>query len=98
MRKSAILVSGSNVTNAHPSSTIIDNLLDLSWVTAYFYFDTNDTTKQDLGQLLNSLVTQLSALSYEPDKVLDTLYVKESNGKHPPRDEDLIEVRICVIR
>ncbi|KAJ7897905.1 ectomycorrhiza-induced ankyrin-domain/NACHT-domain-containing protein [Mycena olivaceomarginata] len=74
------------------ASTIIDNLLDLSWVTAYFYFDTNDTTKQDLGQLLNSLVTQLSALSYEPDKVLDTLYVKESNGKHPPKHEDLVKV------
>ncbi|KAJ7907461.1 hypothetical protein B0H13DRAFT_1505709, partial [Mycena leptocephala] len=73
-------------------STIIDKLLGLSRVTAYFYFDTNDPTKQDLGQLLNSLVTQLSAVSYEPDKVLDTLYVQESNGQHPPKHEDLVEV------
>ncbi|KAJ7483010.1 hypothetical protein B0H11DRAFT_1723571, partial [Mycena galericulata] len=74
------------------SSIVVDHLLDLSLVTAYFYFDTNDTGKQQLGHLLKSLVTQLSSLSYEPDSILYALYVQEGNGKQPPRPQDLVKV------
>ncbi|KAJ7872996.1 hypothetical protein B0H13DRAFT_1723593, partial [Mycena leptocephala] len=73
-------------------SIVVDHLLDLSLVTAYFYFDTNDTGKQRLGHLLKSLVTQLSSLSYEPDSTLYTLYVQEGNGKQPPQPQDLVKV------
>ncbi|KAJ7458272.1 hypothetical protein B0H11DRAFT_2317823 [Mycena galericulata] len=58
----------------------------------YFYFDTNDTAKQELGHLIKSLVTQLSSLSYEPDSALYKLYVQEGNGKQPPRPQDLVKV------
>jgi hypothetical protein len=79
------------------SSTIIKHLLqycdeDTSMVTAYFYFDFNDTQKQDPGLMLRSLLYQFLQRSVVIPKGVDALYSSCENGKRKPSSHALLEV------
>ncbi|PZD28104.1 multiple ankyrin repeat protein single kh domain protein, partial [Pyrenophora tritici-repentis] len=79
------------------SSTIIENLLqhchdDISIVTAYFYFDFNDTQKQDPELMLRSLLCQLLQRSVIIPKGVDALFSSCENGQRQPLMHTLLEV------
>ncbi|KAH8719160.1 hypothetical protein GQ44DRAFT_687973 [Phaeosphaeriaceae sp. PMI808] len=70
------------------SSTIIEHLLqhchdDIRMVTAYFYFDFNDTQKQDPELMLRSLLCQLLQRSVMIPKGVDALFSSCGNGRQP---------------
>jgi hypothetical protein len=71
------------------SSTVIEHLLqhcgeDTSMVTTYFYFDFNDTQKQDPELMLCSLLCQLLQRSLTISKGVDALFSSCENGKRLP--------------
>jgi hypothetical protein len=79
------------------SSTIIEHLLqychdDTSMVMAYFYFDFNDTQKQDPELMLRSLLCQLLQSSVGIPKGVDALFSSCENGKRQPPLHMLLEV------
>ena len=56
---------------------------------AYFYFDFRDANKQDLHDLLHSLLTQLSARSGPRCDILSDLYSAHEQGKKQPSESIL---------
>jgi hypothetical protein len=79
------------------SSTIIEHLLqhchdDTSMVTAYFYFDFNDTQKQDPELMLRSLLCQLLQSSVGILKGVDALFSSCENGRRNPSSHALLQV------
>ena len=58
---------------------------------AYFYFDFRDVNKQDLRDLVSSLLTQLSARSPPRCDILSDLYSAHDDGKNQPSDRILVE-------
>jgi ankyrin repeat protein len=82
------------VSKIYSSSTIIDNvethfMSDRNSRVIYYYFDFNDKKKQDLENLLRSLIVQLSSQSTRPSKALADLYAKSRNGAEPAKLLDL---------
>ncbi|KAH9016032.1 hypothetical protein EDB85DRAFT_1828171, partial [Lactarius pseudohatsudake] len=57
---------------------------------AYFYFDFRDTDKQNLHNLLPSLLTQLSARSDDCCDILSHVYKAHDHGAHKPNTDTLI--------
>jgi hypothetical protein len=79
------------------SSTIIEHLLqhshnNASMVTAYFYFDFNDTQKQDPELMLRSLLSQLLQRSFMIPKGVDALFSSSDNGQRQPLLHALLEM------
>jgi hypothetical protein len=79
------------------SSTIIEHLQqhchdNASMVTAYFYFDFNDTQKQDPDPMLRSLLRQLLQRSVTIPKGVDALFSSCDNGRRLPSAHALLEV------
>jgi hypothetical protein len=79
------------------SSTIIEHLLqhchdDTSMVTAYFYFDFNNTQKQDPELMLRSLLCQFLQRSVVIPKGVDALFSSCENGQRKPSQHALLEV------
>jgi hypothetical protein len=71
------------------SSTIIENLLqhcgdDTSMVTAYFYFDFNDTQKQVPELMLRTLLCQLLQRAVTIPEGIEALYASYENRRQPP--------------
>ena len=58
---------------------------------AYFYFDYQDANKQDLRDLVPSLLTQLSTQSRPRCEILSNLYSTHDEGKNLPSDDILVE-------
>jgi hypothetical protein len=58
---------------------------------AYFYFDFKDVDKQNLRNLLPSLLTQLSAQSDSCFDVLSRLYSGHDDGVRKPSDRAMID-------
>ena len=58
---------------------------------AYFYFDFRDVDKQNLQNLLPSLLTQLSARSDPRHDILSQLYCTHDHGERRPSDRAMIE-------
>ena len=58
---------------------------------AYFYFDFRDVHKQDLRDLVSSLLTQLSARSPPRCDILSDLYSAHDRGEKQPSDNTLAE-------
>ena len=58
---------------------------------AYFYFDFRDANKQELRDLIPSLLTQLSACSDPRCDILSDLYLAHNSGKSQPSDTALAE-------
>ena len=56
---------------------------------AYFYFDFRDANKQDLRDLILSLLNQLSACSGPRCDILSELYSDHDKGKNQPSDSTL---------
>jgi hypothetical protein len=80
------------------SSAIIENLQqhcgnDTSMVTAYFYFDFNDTQKQVLEPMLRSLLYQLLQRAVTIPKGIDMLFASCENGRPPSLDAFLKVLR-----
>ncbi|XP_014553175.1 hypothetical protein COCVIDRAFT_75541, partial [Bipolaris victoriae FI3] len=85
------------------SSTVIEHLLqhchvDASMVTAYFYFDFNDTQKQDPELMLRSLLRQLLQRSIMIPKGVDALFSACENGQRQPSLHALLELTLQVMR
>jgi len=57
---------------------------------AYFYFDFRDTDKQNLHNMLPSLLTQLSARSDSCCDILSRVYMTHDDGAHKPSTSTLI--------
>ncbi|RYN80660.1 hypothetical protein AA0119_g13495 [Alternaria tenuissima] len=79
------------------SSTIIEHLLqhcydDTSMATAYFYFDFNDTQKQDPELMLRSLLCQLVQRSVVIPKGVDALFSSCENGQRKASSHALLQV------
>ena len=79
------------------SSTVIEHLVqhchgDASMVTAYFYFDFNDTHKQDPELMLRSLLCQLLQRSATIPKSVDALFSACENGHRQPSLYALLEL------
>jgi hypothetical protein len=77
------------------SSTIIEDVhghcqLDPSFAMAYFYFDFNDTEKQQSANLIHSLITQLSSQSSSCPHTLAVLYSQSLDGQRQPTMESLL--------
>jgi hypothetical protein len=58
---------------------------------AYFYFDFRDVDKQKLGNLLPSLLVQLSARSDPCCDILFRLYSSHDRGVRKPSDREMVE-------
>ena len=58
---------------------------------AYFYFDFRDTDKQNVHNLLPSLLTQLSARSDSRCETLSRIYKSHDHGARKPSTSTLIE-------
>jgi hypothetical protein len=58
---------------------------------AYFYFDFRDLDKQNLHNLLPSLLIQLSAWSDPRCDILSQLYSAHGHGAQKPSDHDMVE-------
>ena len=58
---------------------------------AYFYFDFRDKDKQNLHNLLPSLLTQLSARSASCCDILSRIYKAHDDGSNAPSSSTLIE-------
>ena len=58
---------------------------------AYYYFDFQDTGKQDRCGLLSSLLTQLCTQSHHGYGILSNLYESHQNGLRQPSEVDLIQ-------
>ena len=58
---------------------------------AYFYFDFRDVDKQKLGNLLPSLLIQLSAQSDPYCDILSRLYSAHTRGVQKPSDRAMVE-------
>ncbi len=56
---------------------------------AYFYFDFRDISKQHWGDLVPSLLTQLSSRSDPRCDILSRLYSDHDHGRQQPNDEAL---------
>jgi hypothetical protein len=76
------------------SSTIIKNLNSTpsSGPHLYFYFDFNDTSKQTLKSMIQSLVIQLSCKYEDSWKQLDSLFSSCEDGRRQPTREQLWKV------
>jgi hypothetical protein len=79
------------------SSTVVEHLLqhchnNVRIVTAYFYFDFNDTQKQDPELMLRSLLCQFLQRSVVIPKGVDALFLSCENGKRQPSLHALLEV------
>ena len=57
----------------------------------YFYFDFRNATKQNLPDLVSSLLTQLSANSNIRSDILSPLYLAHDRGKKQPSDGVLVD-------
>jgi hypothetical protein len=57
---------------------------------AYFYFDFNDTGKRDIGNVVRSLIIQLSTQCYSVPTPLLELYQNHGNGTRTVEDTTLI--------
>ena len=57
---------------------------------AYFYFDFRDTDKQNLHNLLPSLLTQLSARSDDRCEILSRLYERHDDGASKPSTSTMV--------
>ena len=75
------------------SSTVIEDIKAIRDAgqasVAYFYFDFRNANKQTLGDLLPSLLTQLSARSSPRCDTLSKFYSDHDNGKNQPSDNAL---------
>ena len=58
---------------------------------AYFYCDFRDNSKQNRGDLLPSLVIQLSARSDSYCDILSRLYIAHDSGAQKPSEDDLMK-------
>ena len=58
---------------------------------AYYYFDFNDTKKQDRRGLLSSLLIQLCTRSHRGYDILSSLYGAHENGSRQPSEVDLVQ-------
>ena len=58
---------------------------------AYFYFDFRDVNKQNLSNLLPSLLMQLSARSDSCRDILSRLYSSHDRGERKPSDRAMVE-------
>jgi hypothetical protein len=58
---------------------------------AYFYFDFRDANKQNRGDLLPSLITQLSSQSDRCFDTLSRLYLAQDDGAQKPSEDTLIQ-------
>ena len=57
---------------------------------AYFYFDFNDTDKQDHSRLLRSIVAQIFAQYPETPEALLRVYRARCHGQEQPRNVTLL--------
>ena len=78
------------------SSTVIRELKDLSLkfantTLAYFYFDFQDRSKQQVSDLVRSLITQLADNCYKIPSVVETLYKECSDGNEQPSFVSLLQ-------
>jgi hypothetical protein len=85
------------------SSTIIEHLLqhchdDTRMVTAYFYFDFNDTQKQEPELMLRSLLCQLLQRSVVIPKGVIALFSSCENGRRQPSSHALLDVTRQVVQ
>ncbi|RYN35548.1 hypothetical protein AA0114_g11715 [Alternaria tenuissima] len=65
---------------------------DVAKLTAYFYFDFNDTQKQDPELMLRSLLCQLLQRSVVIPKGVDALFSSCENGQRKPSSHALLQV------
>ena len=76
------------------SSAIIQDILALQDAglasVAYLYFDFRDTDKQNVHNILPSLLTQLSARSDSRCEILSRVYEARDDGAHKPNNSTLI--------
>src|SRR6266498_4426590 len=76
------------------SSTIIEDVIESSrsfptCAVAYFYFDFADKEKQQVSNLLCSLIAQLLAQTTPTAEVLETLYLRSQHGQQLPDTDGL---------
>ena len=83
------------LTGNHFSSSIVEDILALRDAgkasLAYFYFDFRDVDKQNIHNLLPSLLIQLSARSDPYCDVLSRLYSAHDRGAQKPSDRVMVE-------
>jgi hypothetical protein len=65
---------------------------------AYFYFDFRNIAQQGVRGLLTSLLTQLSAKSGRCSRILSELYSKYRSGSGQPRDDQLKQCLVDMLR
>jgi hypothetical protein len=91
-----------SVANLYRSSTIIEAVKDFcpagtTRKLAYFYFDFNDTDKQDVVILLRSLIKQLCTSELELPQIVQTLYTHYRASGQQPSIKELSSIFFSVI-
>jgi len=82
-------------THVSDSSSIIKDIQDMCptglAMLAIFYFHFGDTTKQDVRNLLSSVLFQLCSQSDQFFQVLSSIYSSHGNGSREPSIDTLLE-------
>lgn len=79
------------------SSTIIQDVVssyqsEPTIAVAYFYFDFNDSDKQQTGMLIRSLIVQFAAQCPHPCEPLQSAYSRSQNGQKQPIIDDITAI------
>ncbi len=85
------------------SSTIIEDILcycsqDHSLAVLYFYFDFNETEKQQHEKMIRSLIVQLSVRCKDASRDLQLLFSSCRDGDRPPPSRELLVILQKMIR
>lgn len=65
---------------------------------AYFFFDFNDAKKQKSGNMIRSIITQLSRRSSNALGKVESLFVSCSDGQQQPDERSLLKVLQAIVR
>ncbi|KAH0548311.1 hypothetical protein GP486_007995, partial [Trichoglossum hirsutum] len=85
------------------SSTVVEDVLHycdrgFNLRAVYFYFDFNDTEKQQYEKMIRSLVTQLSTQCTSMPEALELLFSSKINGKQQPMASELLVILRHMVR
>ncbi|KAK1983358.1 hypothetical protein LZ30DRAFT_748709 [Colletotrichum cereale] len=89
------------------TTTILDHLAQMDdLITLDFFFDFNDTSKQQPDDMFRSIAFQMYAKRIESRKELDSLFASHDNGRRQPTTEVLFQrlqammqaqARLCIV-
>jgi ankyrin repeat domain-containing protein 50 len=85
------------------ASTVIEHIkstckMDSRCQYIFYYFDFNDSKKQEVASLLRSVLAQLASRDLRTLKEIEKLYKQNDRGKQQPDKKSLLSILLLVLR